>query len=150
VKGLNAQVAAVSTPVAAPVITATRLRRGSADSAHGAPRLIGDGLATARRAGVSGQITLRADSAYYQYPVVAAATKGRARFSITARMDPGIIAAISRIPESAWTGIKYPKAIWEDDGDGGGYWASDAEVAETTYTAFTSRRKKEHVTARLI
>src|SRR5699024_5764240 len=50
VKGLNAQVAAVSTPVAAPVITATRLRRGSADSAHAAPRLIGDGLATARKA----------------------------------------------------------------------------------------------------
>ena len=150
VKGLNAQVAAVSTPVAAPVITATRLRRGSADSAHGAPRLIGDGLATARKAGVTGQVTVRADSAYYQYPVVAAAYKGGARFSITARMDPGVVAAISRIPESAWVGIKYPKAIWEDDGHGSGYWASDAEVAETTYTAFTSRKKAEQVTARLI
>src|SRR5699024_6125888 len=80
-------------------------------SAHGAPRLIGDGLATARKAGVTGQVTVRADSAYYQYPVVAAAYKGGARFSITARMDPGVVAAISRIPESAWVGIKYPKAI---------------------------------------
>jgi hypothetical protein len=29
-------------------------------------------------------------------------------------------------------------------------WVSDAEVADTTFTAFTGRRKAEHVTARLI
>ena len=29
-------------------------------------------------------------------------------------------------------------------------WVSDAEVAETTYTAFTSKKKELHVTARLI
>lgn len=147
VKGLNAQVATVSSPLAAPVITATRLRRGNVASAHGGARLIADGLATARRAGATGVITVRADSAYYQHAVVAAARAGGARFSITARMDPAITAAISRIPETAWVGIKYPEAIWEEADQ---RWISDAEVAETTYTAFTSREKAEHVTARLI
>jgi hypothetical protein len=47
VKGLNVQVATVSTPTAAPVIAATRLRKGNTASAHGAPRLIGDAIFTA-------------------------------------------------------------------------------------------------------
>ena len=62
VKGLNAQLARISTQQAAPVVGA-RLRRGAAASAHGAVRLVRDGLSTARRAGVTGQIVARADSA---------------------------------------------------------------------------------------
>ncbi len=50
VKGLNAQLAIISTPLAAPVIAATRLRKGNIDSGHGAARLIGDSLATLRKA----------------------------------------------------------------------------------------------------
>jgi hypothetical protein len=40
VKGLNAQLATISTASAAPVIVAARLRRGAAASAHGAVRLV--------------------------------------------------------------------------------------------------------------
>jgi Transposase DDE domain group 1 len=43
--------------------------------------------------------------------------------------------------------IKYPNAIYDEDE---GRWVSDAEVAEVPFTAFTSRRKAEHVSARLI
>jgi len=45
-----------------------------------------------------------------------------------------------------------PNAIWEEDVEQpvGGYWVSDAEVAQTTVTVFTSRRTSEHVTCRLI
>ena len=43
-KGLNALIAALSTPAAAPVIVATRLRKGSANSARGAARLVADAL----------------------------------------------------------------------------------------------------------
>ena len=40
------------------------------------------------------------------------------------------------------------RAIWDDQL---GCWVSDAEVAETSYAAFTSKKDKElHVTARLI
>ena len=55
--------------------------------------------------------------------------------------------AISSIPEDAWVSIKYPKAIYDQDEQ---RWISDAQVAETTYTAFTSRARRHQVTARLI
>lgn len=45
VKGLNAQVATLSTLQAAPVIAGIRLRRGASASAHGAGKLIGESLA---------------------------------------------------------------------------------------------------------
>jgi hypothetical protein len=114
VKGLNVQLATVSTPTAAPVIVATRLRKGNSASAHGAPRLIGEALSTAGRAGATALVTVRADSAYYHHDVVAATTRAGARFSITARMDKAVTAAITRIPESAWVSIKYPRAIWDE------------------------------------
>jgi hypothetical protein len=151
VKGLNALVATVSTPLSAPVIAATRLRKGATNSAKGAFRLISDALATARAAGAGtaagGMITVRADSAFYNHRVVAAARRGGARFSITARLDPAVRRAITAIGEDAWTAIKYPNAIWEEAEQ---RWISDAEVAEIGFTAFTSRRRCEQVTARLI
>src|SRR5699024_10666675 len=49
VKGLNAQVATVSTLQAAPVIAGIRLSRGAAASAHGTATMIGSALATAKR-----------------------------------------------------------------------------------------------------
>jgi hypothetical protein len=147
VKGLNALLAVVSTPLSAPVIAATRLRRGPTNCAKGAARLLADALATARKAGATGQVTVRADSAYYNHDVIAAARTGGARFSITARMDPAVSRAITQIPDTAWVGIKYPRAIYDQDEH---RWISDAEVAEINFTAFTSRRLEEHIGARLI
>src|SRR5690606_36219748 len=45
-----------------------------------------------------------------------------------------------------------PDAIWEDDDNhpAGGYWISEAQVAETPFTAFVSRPKTEHVACRLV
>jgi hypothetical protein len=40
-----------------------------------------------------------------------------------------------------------PNAIWDDDEQ---RLVSDAEVAEVAFTAFTSRRKADHISARLI
>src|SRR5271166_3842019 len=48
VRGLNALVAAISTPLAAPVAAATRLRGGNAPSARGADGLAAQAIATAR------------------------------------------------------------------------------------------------------
>jgi hypothetical protein len=55
--------------------------------------------------------------------------------------------AISLIGEDGWTAIRYPHAIFDDDEQ---RWVSDAEVAEISFTAFTGRRKADHITARLI
>ena len=71
-----------------------------------------------------------------------------ARFSITARTNPQITKAITAIPETAWTQIKYPQAVWDVQAGG---WVSDAAVAEVpVFTAFTSRPKAQQVAARLI
>jgi Transposase DDE domain group 1 len=147
VKGINALIATISTPAAAPVIAATRLRKGSTNSARGAARLLADALVTAARAGVSGLVIMRADSAYYNHDMIAAAIRGGARFSVTARMDPAVRRAIAAIGESAWTPIHYPNAVWDEDEQ---RLVSDAEVAEIDFTAFISRRKAEHIDARLI
>ena len=147
VKGLNALLAVVSTPAAAPVIAAARLRKGSTHSAKGAGRFVADALITARKAGATGVLVLRADSAYYGHDVIAAAGRHGARFSITARQDPAVRRAIASIAPDAWTPIHYPQAIWDADQQ---RWISDAEVAEISYTAFSSKAKANQVSARLI
>jgi len=151
VKGLNALIGIISTPTSAPVIAATRLRKGSTNSARGAARLVADTLATAKRvgagAGTGGLVLARMDSAFYNADVVAAVRRSGAKFSITARMDKAVQAAIGSINDNAWTPIKYPNAIWDEAEKA---WISDAEVAETNYTAFTSRRLSAQVTGRLI
>lgn len=147
VKGLNAQVAILSTPLSAPVIAATRLRKGNIDSGHGAARLIADSLATLRRATTPGLVVVRADSAYFRHDVVAAAHAGGAKFSVTARLNKAATRAIAGIDQQAWTPIRYPNAVFDDEQQ---RWISDAEVAEVPFTAFTSHPKADHVTARLI
>ncbi len=156
VKGLNALIATASTPTSAPVIVGTRLRRGNVNSAKGADRLIADALKTtaALHRGAEpgpgpgvGLVLVRADSAYYNHKVIAAIRRGGAQFSITARLNKSVRAAIAGIAESAWTPIKYPHAIYDEAEQ---RWISDAEVAEIPYTAFTSKKTSKRVTARLI
>lgn len=147
VRGLNAQLAVLSTPIAAPVILRARLRSGNTASHTGAGRLLAQAIKTARVAGVSSRILVRADSAYYTHAFVAAALKAKSWFSVTARMNPQVVAAITAIPEEAWTPIRYPNAVFDEDEQ---RWVSDAEVAEIDLTAFTSRRKADHVPCRLV
>src|SRR6195952_4507340 len=144
VKGLNALLATVSSADRAPVIVATRLRKGSANSARGAARLVADSLKTIKTCGVSGTVILRADSAYSGADVIAAARRGGAHFSVTARKDRAATAAISTIAADGWTKIRYPKAAFDEDL---GQWVSDAEIG---FTAFASRGKAGQVTARLV
>jgi hypothetical protein len=146
VRGLNALAAIISTPVAAPVIAATRLRGGKASSARGAASLAAEAISAAREAGCTGRIVFRIDSAYYSAAVLSAIRRGGACFSVTVPMDPRIRAAIAAIPGSAWTPVTYPRAIWDEDQN---RLISDAEVAEVPYTAFTSK-KGQVITARLI
>jgi hypothetical protein len=146
VRGLNALAAVVSTPIAAPVIAATRLRGGNAASARGAASLAAQAIATARECGCTGMIVVRLDSAFYNAAVTGAIRRAGARFSVTVPMNASIRTAIAAIGEDAWIPIRYPRAIWDDQL---GAWVSDAEVAEVEYTAFASK-KGQAVTARLI
>ena len=147
VKGLNALIGTLSTPTSAPVIAATRLRKGSTSSPRGAASFLASTLAVAKRCGATGLVLARMDSAFYTADVVAAIDRAGARFSITARLNRSVKAAIGAIAEEAWTPIHYPNAVFDDQAGG---WVSDAEVAETSYTAFTSRGMGRAVRARLI
>jgi hypothetical protein len=62
-------------------------------------------------------------------------------------MNKQITGAIARIPDTAWTAIRYPNAIWDEEEN---RWVSDAEVAEIDLTVFTSRPKAQHVSCRLV
>ena len=108
VRGLNALAATISTPLAAPVIAATRLRGGNAASARGAASLAARAIAAARDCGATGTIVVRMDSAYYNAAVIAAIRRGGARFSVTAPVNASIRAAIAAIPEGAWTAYQVP------------------------------------------
>jgi DDE family transposase len=146
VRGLNTLAATISTPLSAPVIAATRLRGGNAASARGAASLAARAIGTARETGCTGTIIVRLDSAFYNAAVIRAIRRGGARFSVTVPMNSSIRAAIASIGENAWTPIRYPRAIWDDQLQA---WISDAEVAEVQYTAFASK-KGQAVTARLV
>jgi hypothetical protein len=148
VKGLNVLAGVVSTPLSGPpLIAATRLRCGGAASARAAASLVTETIRTARRCGCTGKIVARLDSGYYTAQVIAAIRKAGACFSVTVAMNDHVKSAIDAIPEDAWTPIRYPRAIWDDQAGG---WISDAEVAGAEYTAFTSKKKELQVTARLI
>lgn len=144
-KGLSPLVATISTPGSAPVIAGMRLRAGKANSGKGAGRMIAQAIATARTAGVHGQILVRGDSAYGNRAVVGACRGHGAHFSLVMTRNTAIDRAINSIDESAWTPVNYPGAVRDPDT---GDWISDAEVAEIGYTAFAST--KDRITARLV
>jgi hypothetical protein len=104
----------ISTPLAAPVIAATRLPGGSAASCRGAASFATASVATARKAGCSGTLVARADSAFYSAAFTGAVRAAGAFFSVTVRMDPKVKAAIAAIEEAPWTPIRYPRAVWDD------------------------------------
>ena len=102
-----------------------RLREGRAITARGAAHFLRETVSRVRCGGASGQLTMRADSGFYTYAVVAVCRRMDVRFSITIRQHKSLHNLIEAIPEDAWTPIPY----WMDGA---------ADVAETTYTPFQS------------
>jgi len=73
--------------------------------------------------------------------------KAGAAVSITVRQDATIRTAIQSIDARAWTTIDYPQAVWDE---ATGAWISRAEVAEVPFTAFSSAKRTEQVSGRLV
>jgi hypothetical protein len=144
-KGLSPLAVTIGTDLAAPVIAGLRLRAGKTRSGKGAGRMVAQGIPTARAAGVTGTIVVRGDSAYGTRAVVRAARRAGAQFSLVLTKNTAVQHAIDAIAEDAWTPVRYPGAVRDPDT---GDWISDAEVAETSYTAFAST--PDSITARLI
>jgi len=115
-----------------------RLRGGAAGAARGAKSFLTETVSRARHAGATGQLTVRADSAFYSRAVLHTAITFDVRFSVTARQDKRIRAAIDSIDEDAWTPIPY----WLSSPE-----VSGADVAEIDFVAFSG---KDAVAVRLI
>ena len=100
-----------------------RLRQGRANTARGAAHFLRETINRVRYAGATGELTVRADSGFYNHDIVAVCRKTKVRFSITVRQHQSLRNIIEAIPEEEWTPIPY----WMEGA---------ADVAETQYTPF--------------
>jgi hypothetical protein len=105
-----------------------RLRKGS--SQRGTKRFVEELVARVRRAGATGPLTLRADSAFWSLDLIDTLGRLGVRWSLTVPITQQIKTCVEGIDEHAWVGIDYP--------DGG-----EAQVAETMYVAGSGRRRRE-------
>ena len=112
-----------------------RLRRGRANTTRGAAHFLRETISRVRYAGAKGQLTLRADSGFYNHDIVAVCQQTKVRFSITIRQHPNVRNIIEAIPEAKWTPMPY----WMEGA---------ADVAETTYVPFAG--EPDAVPVRLI
>jgi hypothetical protein len=103
---------------------------GNAGSARGAASFVAETISRVREAGATGQLTIRMDSAFYSKAVIGACRKADVRFSITAKLDKKVRAAIDAIPDDAWQPIPY----WQEEG---------ADVAEVAYICFSGKHAVE-------
>jgi hypothetical protein len=90
--------------------------------------MIAEAITTARSCGTSGEIVVRADSAFYAKTVITTCHRRKVRFSVTTRIDAKIRTACDSITDDQRIHIKYPQAIVDEDT---GRWISDAQIAET-------------------
>jgi Transposase DDE domain group 1 len=110
----------LATRAASGEVLHARLRKGAANTARGVIRFVDELLARLRRAGATGELTLRMDSGFWSAKLIRRLRAHRVRYSITVRQTKTVRAAIAAIPEAAWVPIAY-----QPDGV--------AQVAETSY-----------------
>ena len=113
-------------------IIAARLREGG--SQRGNVGFVAEAVGRVRPAGASGPITLRADSGFYSYNMVATLNKLGVDYSITVPLYSNVGAAIG---EKAWTSIKYRRG-------------GEAQVAETTIWVTHRTKRKQQIKLRLV
>lgn len=98
-----------------------RARKGAAHSARGALRFCEELVARVRRAGATGEILIRADSAFYSGKVISYLEAKGCLYSIAVTQHKRIAERIAEIPDSAWQPVlDYPET-------------GVCELAETTY-----------------
>lgn len=98
-----------------------RQRKGSAGSGRGALRFVSELIARVRRAAATGEILIRADSAFWNKRVMSYLESKGCRYSISVTQHKLIAERIAEIPEDAWE----PVADYPETGI--------CELAETTY-----------------
>ena len=148
IRGLNAFLATASTPSSAPVIVATRLRKGSANSARARPGWSPTPWSPPGRAGSTGTVVLRADSAFYGRDVIAAARRGRRPVLHHRPQGPGRHRGDRLDPRRRVDHDPLPESGVRRSNSASG--CPTPRSPRSRFTAFASRRKADQVTARLI
>jgi hypothetical protein len=85
-----------------------RQRTGRASTARGTTRFVDELVAGVRRAGASGELTMRADSGFWSAKTIRGCRRHGIHYSITVRQTKPIRQAIATIDERAWVEIVYP------------------------------------------
>jgi hypothetical protein len=149
VRGLDFLAATLSCPGHAPVITNTRLRSGNADTRRNVTSFATTALRIGRACGATGTMIVRGDSGFYSAKLIAALTTAGVAFSITARWSKALHRAVAAIDAEAWIPITYDTPVYDEHT---GEAIHTAQIAETTYTAFTNPTQNpgRTTTARLI
>ncbi len=114
----------------------TRLRQGRANPGRGAAHFLTETISRVRQAGAPGELTVRADSGFYNRTVIGACRKLDVRFSVTVRLGKSLRALIEEIPEEAWAPIPY-------------WLPGAADVAEIPYVPFQGRAQVRLIVRRV-
>ena len=90
---------------------AARMRGGAASCARDGAGFVRGVIHRVRRCGATGEIVIRADTAFYVTDIVKTCRKLGVRFSIGARDTKLVRESIEGIQERAWSAIKYPHGV---------------------------------------
>ena len=116
-------------------IVGARLRGGA--SQRGVVHFAGETIRRLRRAGARGPVSVRADSGFWSYAMLAALDRLGVGWSITIRVNSKVRALIAALGEDAWTTIGYP--------EGG-----EAQVGETIMGMTNPKKRAEKRKVRLV
>ena len=116
-------------------VVGARLREGS--SQRGVVHFVGETIRRVRRAGARGPVSVRADSGFWSYALLAALDHLGVGWSITCRLNAKVRTLISNIDEDAWTPIDYPRG-------------GEAQVGETVLEMTNPKKRSQKRRVRLV
>lgn len=116
-------------------VVGARLREGG--SQRGVPHFTRETIGRVRRAGASGEITVRADSGFCSYEMFQTLGSLGVGWSVTVPKWANVRDAIDAIPDERWTSIAYP--------EGG-----EAQLAETVIWVTHRTRRTERMKLRMV
>lgn len=112
-----------------------RMRKGAANTQRGVRRFLDELIARCRRAGATGELTVRFDSGFWANDTILALNRLDVRYTMAVRCGTkGIADAIAAIPDTDWAEIDYTPG-------------GQAQVAECAYT---TGKGNQQVTRRLV
>ena len=116
-------------------VVGARLRGGS--SQRGVVHFVGETIRRVRRAGARGPVSIRADSGFWSYALLAALDHLGVGWSITTQLNNKVRTLISNIDKDAWTPIAYPRG-------------GEAQVGETVLEMTNPKRGSQKRKVRLV